>query len=65
MPKKKIPDDMLEFFRMHGRKGGKKAAAGMTAEQRSERARTAVKAREVKRAAGTLAKGPKTGAKKK
>jgi len=47
--------EMMEFFREQGRIGGKKggkiAAANMTPEQRSERARKAVAAREAKRKA--------------
>ena len=42
---------MMEFFRETGKVGGKKAAANMTPEQRSERAKKAVAARESKRAA--------------
>ena len=57
MPKKKLPPDVLEYFRKQGARGGKlggslggkKAAESMTAEQRSERARKAVAAREAKR----------------
>lgn len=56
--KKKLPDEVLEFFRKQGAKGGKiggsaggkKVAESMTPEQRSERARLAVAAREAKRA---------------
>jgi hypothetical protein len=59
MAKKKLPPDVLEFFRKQGAKGGKlggsaggkKAAASMTAKQRTERARKAVAAREAKRQA--------------
>jgi hypothetical protein len=55
--KKKLPPDVLDFFRKQGSKGGKlggsaggkKAAQAMTPEQRSERARRAVAAREAKR----------------
>jgi hypothetical protein len=54
--KKKLPPDVLEFFRKQGSKGGKiggkKAAESMTPEQRSERARKAVAAREAKRKSG-------------
>jgi hypothetical protein len=49
VPRKKLPPDVLEFFRKQGAKGGKKGgtrrAANMTAEQRSEAARKAVQAR--------------------
>lgn len=41
---KKLPDDIKEYFRKQGAKGGKKAAAGMTEEQRKRRARKAAKA---------------------
>ena len=67
MAKKDLPVDVLEFFRREGSRGGKKAAAALTPEQRrararkaslalspelrSERARKAVAAREVKRKA--------------
>jgi hypothetical protein len=63
--KKKFPADILEFFRREGSRGGKKAAAALTPEQRatrakkasltlspeqrSERAKKAVTAREAKR----------------
>ena len=40
---------MREFLRKIGAKGGKRALETMTAEQRSARARKAVKAREAKR----------------
>ena len=62
---KKLPSEVLEFFRKQGSKGGKKAAASMTPaerttrarkaaasmtpESRRERARKAVAAREAKR----------------
>ncbi len=53
MEKKKLPPAVLEYFRQQGAKGGKiggkRAAESMTAEQRSERARKAVAAREAKR----------------
>jgi hypothetical protein len=67
MAKKKLPADVLEFFRKAGSRGGKKAAAALTPDQRkarakkaslalspklrSERARKAVNAREAKRKA--------------
>jgi hypothetical protein len=67
MAKKNLPSDVLEFFRREGSRGGKKAAAALSPEQRraratkaslalspelrSERARNAVTAREVKRKA--------------
>jgi hypothetical protein len=57
MATKKLPPDVLEFFRKQGSRGGKlggslggkKAAEGMTPEQRSERARKAVAVREARR----------------
>jgi hypothetical protein len=49
MPRKKLPLEVLEFFRRQGAKGGKKGgtsrAANMTPEQRSDAARKAVQAR--------------------
>lgn len=65
MPRKKLPPEVLDFFRKQGSKGGKKsaasltpeeraararhAAASMTPDERAERARKAVAAREAKR----------------
>jgi hypothetical protein len=46
-----LPEAALEFFRKKGRKGGRKRAANLTAEQRSEQARKAVQARWAKKAA--------------
>jgi hypothetical protein len=37
----KLPPQVAEFFRKHGSKGGKKAAAAMTAEERTVRAKKA------------------------
>jgi hypothetical protein len=55
MANKRIPPDVLEFFREQGAKGGKLSAEArmrkLTPEQRSEIARKAVAAREVKRRA--------------
>ena len=55
MATKKLPPDVLEYFRQKGaeggRIGGKRSLETMTPEQRSERARKAVAAREAKRAA--------------
>jgi hypothetical protein len=53
----KIPPEVLEYFRREGAKGGKiggkiggkRSLETMTPEQRSERARKAVAAREAKR----------------
>jgi hypothetical protein len=49
MPRKKLPPEILDFFRKQGAKGGKKGgtarAERMTPEQRSEAARKAVQAR--------------------
>ena len=38
---KRLPPEVLEFFRKQGARGGKKSAANMTPEQRVERARNA------------------------
>ena len=50
---KRLPPDVLEFFRKQGAKGGKiggkRSLETMTPEQRSDRARKAVAAREAKR----------------
>ena len=49
MPKKRLPADVRDFFVKEGMKGGrlggKARAAKLTAEERSESARKAVKAR--------------------
>lgn len=49
MPKTKLPDEVLEYFRKQGAKGGKvggkKAAKNMTAEQRRKRAQNAAQKR--------------------
>jgi hypothetical protein len=42
--KKKLPPEILEFFRKQGSKGGKKSAASFTPEERSARAKKAVAA---------------------
>jgi hypothetical protein len=53
---KKLPPEVMEFFRRQGAKGGriggKRSLETMTPEQRSERARKAVAAREAKRRKG-------------
>ncbi len=57
MPRKKLPAEVLDFFRKQGAKGGKlggsaggkKAAESLTPEQRRARALKAVAAREAKR----------------
>lgn len=57
MAKKKLPPDVLEYFRKQGAKGGKvggkiggkRSLETMTPEQRTERARKAVAAREAKK----------------
>ena len=41
----KLPEAALEFFRKQGRIGGRRRAANLTAEERSEQARKAVQAR--------------------
>lgn len=47
----KLPEAALEFFRKQGRIGGRRRAANLTAEERSEQARKAVQARWAKQAA--------------
>ncbi len=62
MARKKLPPEVLEFFRRQGAKGGKlggsaggkKAAAGMTAGERSARAKKASLAAAEKRTAKRL-----------
>ena len=53
---KKLPPEVMEFFRRQGAKGGriggKRSLETMTPEERSERARKAVAAREAKRRKG-------------
>jgi hypothetical protein len=39
--KKKLPPEALDFFRKEGSRGGKKSAAAMTPEQRTNRAKRA------------------------
>ena len=41
MPRKKLPPEILDFFRRQGSKGGKIAAARMTPEARVARAKKA------------------------
>jgi len=41
MAKRKLPPDVLDYFRNEGRRGGKKAAAALTPDQRSARAKKA------------------------
>jgi hypothetical protein len=59
MPKK-LPPDVLEFFKKQGAKGGKiggkRSLETMTPEQRSQRARKAVAAREARRAERVMKK---------
>lgn len=60
MTNKTLPAEVLEYFRKEGAKGGriggkiggKRSLETMTPEQRSERARKAVAAREARRVAG-------------
>jgi len=63
VPNKKIPSEVLEFFRKQGSKGGKLSAEArmrkLTPEQRSEIARKAVAAREAKRNAPLKSAGAK------
>jgi hypothetical protein len=47
----KLPEAALEFFRKKGHIGGKRRAANLTAEQRSDQARKAVQVRWAKQAA--------------
>jgi hypothetical protein len=72
MAKKKLPPEVLEYFRKQGAKGGKLGAPArmtkLTPEQRSAIAKKAVGAREAKRAAAKKAAarrkkaaGPKKG----
>jgi hypothetical protein len=53
MPKKKLPPDILEFFREQGAKGGKiggkRSLETMTPEARTARAKKAVAARKAKK----------------
>jgi hypothetical protein len=63
MAEKKLPPEVLEYFRQQGAKGGRmggsKAWEGLTTEERSARAKNAVAAREAKRAAKkTMPKRP-------
>src|SRR5260370_21764818 len=55
MAKKKLPPEVVEYFRKQGVKGGKLSGAArmekLTPEQRSAIAKNAVEAREAKRAA--------------
>lgn len=51
-----LPPEVVEFFRKQGSIGGKRSLETMTPEQRAERARKAVAAREAKRAAGPKGK---------
>lgn len=41
VPRKKLPPEVMEFFRKQGSKGGKKAAASMTPAERTARAKNA------------------------
>jgi len=55
----KLPEAALEFFRKQGRIGGRKRAANLTAEERSEQARKAVNARWAKQVKETTLKQSK------
>jgi hypothetical protein len=48
--KEKLPEAALEFFRKKGRIGGRRRAANLSPEERSEQARKAVQARWAKQA---------------
>jgi hypothetical protein len=58
---KRLPPEVREFFKKQGAKGGKiggkRSLETMTPEQRSERARKAVAAREAKRKPAKKGKG--------
>jgi hypothetical protein len=66
MSKKKLPEDILEYFRRQGKIGGKlggaKAWENLTPEERSARAKHAVAAREAKRKARRVKKRRKMSA---
>jgi hypothetical protein len=51
--RKQLPEEALAFFRKQGRIGGRKRAANLTAEERSEQARKAVRARWAKQVTET------------
>lgn len=58
--KDELPEAALEFFRKKGRIGGRRRAANLSAEERSEQARKAVQARWAKQAKkSTKGKGSK------
>lgn len=57
--RKKLPEAALEFFRKQGRIGGRKRAANLTPEERSEQAQKAVNARWAKRVKETTVKQSK------
>ena len=67
MTRRKIPADVLEWFRKQGAKGGaiggskggKTAAGNLTPEQRIARAKKAVTAREAKRARKRSRRSPR------
>jgi len=59
-PKQKLSNEVLDYFRRHGSKGGKKGAGSMTAAQRKARALKASRAAAVartKKAKSKKAKG--------
>jgi hypothetical protein len=57
---KRLPPEVLEYFRRMGAKGGKiggkRSLETMSARERSERARKAVRAREAKRKSKAVSK---------
>lgn len=61
MARKKMPADVLEFFKKQGAKGGKLSADArmkkLTPERRSEIAKNAVAAREAKRKKAEVGEG--------
>jgi hypothetical protein len=54
--KKRLPDDVLDYFRKHGSRGAKMQAAAMTPAERKARATKASQAAAVARTAKRLAK---------
>jgi hypothetical protein len=50
--RQKLPDDVLNYFRKHGRAGGKKRAERLSPERRREIARKAIQTRWKKKGKG-------------
>jgi hypothetical protein len=58
----KLPEEILEFFKKHGRKGGQTAAQTMTPEERAKRAKkAAAKSAEVRSKKAAAKKKPAKG----